>query len=134
MKITNKEQLYNFIRENTKKDTKLSSTYYLVKYLNGEMEPIYFTSFQNVFFESPCCLHEINLKAEDLEEFVKELYAEEFFEDALEFEKTMQIGNKHYEIDTPQTSLFLPNEFEIVDVFSDIDCVKWMLENIKKEN
>lgn len=129
MKITNKKELYNFIKNNIKKDTKLSSTYYLIKYNNGQLEPIYFTKFQDVYFESPCCLHEYDLKEEDLVDYVKEMYEEQFFEDALEFEKTMQIGNKHYDIDVPQTNLFLPDEFEIIEVFSDRDCVEWMLKN-----
>ena len=55
----------------------------------------------------------------------------ESFEKALAYENTMQRENKHYEIDCPQCSPFLPQELEIIDMISESECLDWLLKHEK---
>lgn len=129
--LKNKEERYNYLRNidiSSKKETKMSSVYFLVKYgKEGFIEPIYFTSYEGHFFESPCVLNSYNLNESELEEYVHDTYVKEAWEEALIYEKTMMRENIHYEIDCPQTNLFLPNEIEIIDILSESECVDWLL-------
>ena len=37
----------------------------------------------------------------------------------------------HYDIDVPQCSPFLPDKVKIIDVFSEKECLDWLLEHTK---
>lgn len=129
----NRKELYSFLDTfdwESKRETEFSSVYFLIKN-NEYVEPLYFMHFENVYFESPCELHCCNMSDEELREFVYNMYEEEVFDRALEFEKLLQRNGKHYDIDTPQVSPFLEKDFELLDVFSETECLNWLLENIK---
>lgn len=129
MEFNTKRELYNYLDNfdfDSVKDTKLSSVYFLVEYDN-HIEPIYFTHFEDVWFESPCDLHKYPLEDDIVGEYVKDMYLIKSWGDAYEYEKTMQSNGYHYEIDCPQCSPFLPDKIKIVDVFSDEKCLDWLL-------
>lgn len=129
----NREELYKFLNEfdwSSKQETELSSIYFLIQYTNN-IEPLYFMHYEDIWFESPCCLHSYPMNEDELEEYVREIYQESSFEKAFEFEKTIYKDGVHYEIDCPQVSPFLEENFEILDVFSETECIDWLLEKNK---
>ncbi len=131
IKFKNREELYKFLNEfdwNSKKETELSSVYFLIKEDDGYVEPLHFMSFEGAYFESPCDLHEYPMKDEELEDFVRDMYEEDAFEKALEYEKLFQRDGIHYDIDNPQVSPFLKENFELLDVFSETECLNWLLQ------
>ena len=142
MKFNTKQELYDYLNNfdfDSVKDTKLSSVYFLVEYdtnyagCDNYIEPIYFTSFEDVWFESPCYLSKYRLRDDEVMDFVQCMYYEDYWEDAYEYEKTMQKYGWHYEIDCPQCCPFLPSSIKIVDVFSDSKCLDWKLSQLNKE-
>ena len=129
MEFNTKQELYEYLDKfnfDSIKDTKLSSVYFLVEFDN-HVEPIYFTHFEDVWFASTCDLHKYPLENDKVMEFVKELYYEDSWQDAYEYEKTMQRDGWHYEIDCPQYDPFLPDNIKIQNVFSDSKCLDWLL-------
>ena len=133
MEFNTKQELYNYLNNfdfNSVRDTELSSVYFLVEF-NNHIEPIHFMYFEDVWFESPCCLSYYLLENKELTEFVKEIYKEDSWEKACEFEKTMQKNGYHYEINCPQCAPFLPDKIRIIDAFSDIKCLDWLLQHRK---
>ena len=133
MKIHSREELYKYLYNvdwSLKEETEMSSVYFLIKF-NNHIEPIYFMHYKDSYFESPCCLHSCDMNENELKEYVRELYYPESFEKALAYEKTMQRKNKHYEIDCPQCSPFLPQEVEIIDMISESECLDWLLKHEK---
>lgn len=130
-KTHSREELYKYLDSvdwNLKRETELSSVYFLVKF-NNHIEPLYFMHYKNSYFESPCYLHSCDMGEYDLEEYVKDIYYPESFKEALAYEKTMKRENKHYEIDCPQCFPFLPEEVEIVGMISESECLDWLLEH-----
>lgn len=133
VKFTSREQLYKWLRETDtshKKTHELSSVYYMIRF-NGHTEPMHFMHYNGVYFESPCMLRSYNIPESELDNYVKELYIPEYVEEAMEYEKTMQKGDIHYEIDNPQCSPFLPSEFSILDILSEQECLEWLITNNK---
>ena len=133
MEFNTKQELYDYLNQfdfESIKDTKLSSVYFLVEF-NDHIEPIYFMHFRDVWFASPCILYKYPLENDKVMEFVKELYQEDSLEDAYEFEITMQRDGYHYVIENPQCLPFLPDRIKIKDVFSDIKCLDWLLDQKK---
>ena len=131
IRFTDRNQLYKWLSEtdtSNKKETQLSSVYYLIEF-NGHIEPLYFMHYEDVYFESPCVLSAYSMSEIELVEYVKDMYEADAFDIALEFEKTMQRGNIHYEIDNPQCSPFLPNEIKILDILSETECLDWLLKH-----
>ena len=131
MEFNTKQELYNYLNNfdfDSVKDTKLSSVYFLVEY-DRYREPIYFTPFEDVWFGFPCYCSELILEDDKVMDFVKELYCEDSWEDAYEYEKTMQRNGYHYNIDCPQCPPFLPEKIKIIDVFSDIGYLNWFLNS-----
>lgn len=127
-----KKDLYDFLDKNNRiKNTDMGVTFFLVKY-DSKVEPVYFTRYSDVYFPSPCELRSFPMLDNELNDYVKELYHKESYETALEFEKTMQKNNIHYEVDVPQVLPFLPEEIEILDVFSEEECLEYLLKEEKK--
>ena len=134
MIINTKQELYDYLNNfdfKSKKDSPLSSVYFLVKH-DDVTEPIYFTPYEDVWFESPCEMLGIEMNEDELKEFVKEIYEEKYWEDAFKYESLLQKDGFHYDIDTPQCSPFLPDKIEIVGVLSERECMEWMLECWRK--
>lgn len=133
MKINSSEELYKYL-DNTdwdsKRDTKISSVYFLVTF-DGHTEPIYFTSYEDVYFESPCELHRFPMKEDEIEEYVKEMYDKQYLKVSLEYEKTMQRGDWHYDIDVPQCTPFLPEQLDDIKMISESECLDWILDHCK---
>lgn len=131
MKINSRNELYKYLDNldwNHKRDTPLSSVYFLVTF-NKHTEPVYFTNFEDAYFESPCELHRFPIKSDEIEEYVRELYYEDSFNNALEYEKTMQRGEWHYDIDCPQCDLFLPEQLDNIEMISETECLDWLLKH-----
>ena len=130
MEFNTRQELYDYLNSfnfDSVRDTKLSSVYFLIE-IDDDVEPIYFTSYEDVWFESPCNLYAFPLKDDDLVEYVTTMYYDGYsFEECYEFERHMQKNGWHYDIDCPQCSPFLPDKIKIVDVFSDIRCLDWLL-------
>lgn len=130
MEFNTKQELYNYLNNfdfDSVKDAKLSNVYFLVEY-DGHREPIYFMPFEDVWFGFPCCCRELLLEDDKVMDYVKELYYEDSWGDAYEYEKNMQRNGYHYDIDCPQCPPFLPDNIKIQDVFSDTGCLDWLLD------
>ena len=131
VEINSREELYKWLSEidtSHKKETSLSSVYHLIEF-NKHIEPMYFMHYNGAYFESPCMLRWYNIKDSELENYVRDMYEQDAFKEALEFEKTMQRGDKHYEIDNPQCSPFLPDKIKILDILSESECLDWLIKN-----
>ena len=129
MEFNTKQELYDYLNNldfDSVKDTKLSSVYFLVEY-DSHIEPIYFIPFEDVWFEFQCYCRKFLLEDDKVMNFVKEIYNEDSWEDAYEYEKTMQRNGYHYNIDCLQCQPFLPEKIKIIDIFSDIGCLDWTL-------
>lgn len=130
--INNREELYSYLDNldwDSKRDSKLSSVYFLVT-VDGHTEPIHFMHYENAYFESPCELHRFSMPESKLDDFVREIYEEDGYEDALEFEKTMQRGSWHYEINCHQCFPFFKKIDNIV-IISEKECLDWLITNEK---
>ena len=126
--INNRNELYDYLNNvdwESKRDTKLSSVYFLVT-VDSHTEPIHFMQYENAYFESPCDLHSFPLLEDELEDYVKEVYEEIGTEYSLEFEKTMQRGSLHYDIDCPQCFPFFDKIDNIV-MISEKECLDWLI-------
>lgn len=131
MKIINRKELYEYLNNinwNNKKDTELSSVYFLVTY-NKRIQPIYFMKYDNVYFESNCSLFRCLMSEDELEDYVREIYEEKSFHNALEYERTMQRGKWHYEISCPQCSPFLPEQLENIEMISESECLDFLMKH-----
>ena len=137
----NRQELYEWLdnqNPDVKKDTKLSSVYYLVTYNDGITNypitaPLHFLHYENSYFESPCALSHQEMKTEeDLLQYVKELYISTALEDALAYEKTLWKQGKLYEILNLQVTPFIE---EVIDIkmISERECLEWMLSHDKWE-
>lgn len=133
MLLHSKKELYQYLDNadwNLKKENKLADVYFLIKF-EQHIEPIYFTQFEDVYFESPCDLKRFPLEENELSEYVKEMYGADEFEMALEYEKLLQREGWHYEIMCWQCSPFLPEEIEVIDMISESECLDWLLKHEK---
>lgn len=131
MEFNTKQELYDYLNNfdfESIKDNELSSVYFLVEF-DGHVEPIYFISFEGAWFESPCELFKISLNDNELEHYIRSLYYSDYWGIGYEYEKNMQRNGWHYEIDCPQCFPFLPEKIKIIDVFSDIGCLNWLLNS-----
>ena len=129
--INSRKELYKYLNSvdwNSKKETKLGSVYFLIKY-NNNIEPIYFFYYEGSYFESPCFIHKTEMSKHELLEYVKNTYIKESWEESLEFENSMHKNGYHYEIDCPQCAPFLPERLEILKIMSEQECLDWYLED-----
>lgn len=133
IKITSEKEKEHYFTEQIKKD----GAYFNVKYPSGETEFIWVKQFKNWnedgsswHLEAPNCLMKYdNISLEPYyDEEEDETYESPFIHCYIE-------GNVAYEIDSPQTSPFLPEEFEIEFVTDEeIEAVKYMIEREKQSN
>lgn len=136
MEFNTKQELYNYLNNfdfESIKDNELSSVFFLVEF-DGHVEPIYFTPFEGVWFESPCNLFKIQLKDNEIEHYVKNLYYSGYWDIGYEYEKNMQRNGWHYEINCHQCFKFLPDKIKIVGVISDVECLDWLLNKSNNGN
>ena len=130
MEFNTKQELYDYLNSfdfDAVRDTKLSSVYFLVEF-NNRIEPIHFMKFEDVWFPSACELFKIDLENDKIMDYVKALYIKEYWDDAYEYEKTMQRDDCHYEIVCFQCEPFLPDNIKILATFSDAVCLKYLLD------
>lgn len=113
------------------KDTTMSSVYFLIEF-DAQVMPVYFVPFEDVWFESPCELIKFPLHDKDIVKYVRANYIQETYKDAYDFEILMQRDGWHYEIYNPQCAPFLPKNIKILDVFSDVKCLDWLLNKQMK--
>jgi hypothetical protein len=128
IKIKNGQEKKNYFNEQIKK----GGAYFNVKYTSGEKEFIWVKKFVNWnldgtdwYLESPNKL----IKHETDEESLKPYFDEEENEIYVPFEHCYVNENVAYEIDSMQTSPFLPEEFEI-EFITDIEneAIKYMIK------
>lgn len=112
-----------------KQETTLSAVYFLVKDDNNNIIPVYFYKPCDWWFASVCMLSSRTCALENVEEYVRETYEKSAIEEALIYEKMLYIGGVHYTIENFQNVISLPIELEIVDVLTETECLKWMLNN-----
>lgn len=132
IKIQNEQEKERYFNEQIKKD----GAHFSVKYPTGEKEFIWVKKFtnwnsdgSNWYLESPNCLVRYNIEGESLEPY----YDEEEGETYTPFEHCYIDGNYAYEIDSMQTSPFLPNEFEIEFITdTEIEAIQYMIKLEKK--
>lgn len=144
MKIKSRQELYDYLNNfdwESKKDSNLSSVYFLIKY-DDLIEAIYFYKHKDSWFESPCILSKFSLKDNELKEYISEVYEldeylvgqalQEALDEAYQYELTFQQNGFHYEIDNFQTSPFLPDKIEIVKAMSETECLEWLRQRYSK--
>lgn len=137
MKI-HKEELQRYIKENYHKihrETELSSVYFMITYKDGSKEPLYFYSHNGYYFDAPCVLVNIgnSLVSKKLFDFVKEQYTGDLIE-AYNYEKTMMLNGKHYDIDCPQCNRTeFPEEFDI-EPLTERECLEWLVHSKEMKN
>ena len=135
MVFNTKQELYNYLNNfdyESHKDSSMSSVYFLVKY-GKTIEPIYFTPYEDVWFESPCEVRGFPMKDDEVMKYVRTQYGSKYWKEAHEFETLMQKDGTHYDIDCPQCSPFLPEKVEIIKPLSERECLEWILENWAKD-
>lgn len=129
----NRQELYTYLDNfdfDSKKETTISSVYFLIRNGLHKPEPLYFMHYQGSWFESPCCLMKHQLDDDKVKEYVDEIYLDnEEKDEYYKFENLMQRDGWHYEIDCPQCLPFLENDIEILDVFTESECLNWLLKN-----
>lgn len=107
----NKEELNIYLRNN-------NSPIHMVTWENdGKQvtEPVHFLLFNNSWLHSGVEVRRMDIyDEEELKEYVREMYEDEFFDDAYENEKKNWIDGYLYDIDFPQCMPFLPDE--IIDI------------------
>ena len=133
-----RESLDNYLHSvdrSTKKDTPLSSVYFLIRH-NGQEMPVFFFPFEGTYFETPCVLHSCPMAEKELREYVEETYMKEAWDKAFVYEKTMLVINKHYEISCPHTSPWLHidkgHPVVVVKMLSERECLELLLEQNDK--
>lgn len=135
IKIRNEQEKERYFDEQIKGD----GAYFNVKYPSGDMEFIWVKKFRNWradgsnwHLESPNQLMKHDITNVSLEPY----FDEEENETYIPFEHCYIEGNTAYEINSWQTSPFLPEEFEVQFVTdNETDAIKFMivLETNKKE-
>ncbi|MBR1854969.1 MAG: hypothetical protein IJ794_17815 [Lachnospiraceae bacterium] len=129
--ITSREMLDAVLREidfASKKETELSEVYCLMEF-EGHVEPLLFSPFRDTFFESDCSLLAFPLREEELEGYVRYWYKKKHAKAALQYEKTMQRGAMHYEINCFQSAPFLTFPCTLLGVISKTECLDWLIQN-----
>lgn len=129
IELNSKEALYAYLNTfdfESVRDCNLASVYFLVEY-ESHIWPMHFVPFENAWFESPCSLRKFPLKDDEVANWVMSTYEDDAFADAYELEKKMQKNDWHYSIENFQCAPFLPDKIRIVDVFSDVKCLDWIL-------
>lgn len=131
IKIENEQDKDNYFQEQIKED----GAYFKVKYLNGEEEFIWVKKFNNWrddgsswYLESPNHLIKYDITGVSLEPY----YDEEDEETYIPYEHCYIEGNTAYEIDSLQTSPFLPEKFQIEFVAIDgTEVIKYIIQSEK---
>lgn len=123
-------------------NNKQSCVYGIVEY-NGIKEATYFVNYgyegEDWFLESPCQIMRYKIDDMDINEFIK-MYAEEIYgvvneEDRLktiEYLKSMTVGNTMYEIENFQYVPYLPIEVDNIEIMTEQEILRWMLEREEK--
>jgi hypothetical protein len=132
IKIRSEQEKERYFNEQIKED----GAYFNVKYQSGEKEFIWVKKFENWtsdgsnwYLESPNQLMKYDIKGISLEPY----YDEEEKETYTPFEHCYIEENTAYEINSWQTSPFLPEEFEIEFVTDDeSEAIKYMIKSEKK--
>ena len=130
VKINSRQELYEYLENldwEFKRDCDWSSVYFLMVY-NDHIEAIYFSHYQDSWFESPCVLRGFPLPDNKLREYIEERYIEKSWDEAYKYESVFQKDNYHFEIDNPQCSPFLPEKVEIIKVMSEKECLEWLIK------
>ena len=137
----NRQELHKWLEQQNpelKRDTPMSSVYYLVTYIDDTYEeeitePLYLGHINNTYFESPCTLTSIELKEEDLKNYVHITWMDYAFEDALLYVQNMFKDNALYEIHNFQCGPFI-KEVKNITMISERECLEWLLSHDRKEN
>lgn len=141
MKISNKEELFQFLETNCPRE----GSYAIITYEDGKQESIWFSVFnnwttdengvpKNWYLESPNMLFRTELAMpylDSLKAYANEIY-EEVNEDLIKELLSMVRNGCLYEIDSFQCEPFLPDKLDDIKLVSESECLDWMLENNKQ--
>lgn len=136
MEFQTKQELYDYLNSfdfDAYKDTPLSSVFFLTEY-NDVVEPLYFSAYEDVWFETDCNLLRFPLADDMVMDYVKGTYFEEDWQGAYTYESMFQQDGWHYEIENWQCTPFLPEHIKLLKVLSERECLEWLLEHDKCPN
>ena len=80
--------------------------------------------YNGTYFESPLEVRRYQMTEQELWEYVKEQYLEQYWNESFEREKKNLIDGFWYEVDCPQCSPFLPFEIDNVYPISEEEYLK----------
>lgn len=130
----NREELYKFIESvdyKEKKDHKYADVYYHIKY-NGYDAMYSFFHYKGCHFESQVYLNKWPMTENELREYIEEDYLKEAWDEIYEYEKRFLVDGYHYEIEIPHCDVYFEKDIEILDVVTEMECFRWLLEKEKK--
>lgn len=143
-KINSREELYDYLNAfdfDKYKPTKYSDVYFLICH-GSIVEPIYFTKFEDVWFESSCAVYfydidEFLTDEEYLTEYINDIYDDNLpnanAHELFKHEMLMIIDHTHYSIENFQVEPFLPETLEILKPMNERECLEWVLK-VKKHD
>lgn len=138
MKVNNKTELQHFFEKNCPEE----GSYAIVTYCDGGKEAIWISVFKdwtvdedgnprNWYLEAPNVLFRTELEEpyeESIFDYAEELY-EEVDEILIKSLMEMVIDGYLYEVDSMQTSPFLPEQLNDIKLVTERECLEWMLKN-----
>lgn len=126
----NRQEMYAYLQAfdwSSKKETRLSSVYFLVTH-DDITEPIYFFEYEGSYFESDCQLMSCDMTDEELQSYVEFQYDDDSYHEALEYERMLCRNGKHYEIISSQCMPFLQTIDAIIPL-SETECLDYLLKS-----
>ena len=129
MKINNRKELYEYLDSidySKYKESSMSDVYFIVTEEYDKEYVVTFISFEGEYFECPQQLIRIQLSDDELEYYVKDIYEDKYFKEALEYEKKFQFNGFHYEIDGYQTDPWIEKLVDIKPI-TETECFDFML-------
>ena len=131
MEFSTKQELYDYLNSfdfDAHKDTPLSSVFFLTEF-DGVIEPLYFSPYEDVWFETTCDFFRFPLADDLVMDYVKGTYFEADWALAYAYEALLQKEGWHYEIENFQCAPFLPENIKILKVLTERECFEWLFEH-----
>lgn len=133
--LESKEELYRYldwVARGIRLETAFSTVFFLVEYEN-EQEPVCFRWYEGKWHESSCMLFKEPCTEEDLIRYTKKNYNEYVFDAALEYVKSTWRDGIYYQVENNLSAPFLPDKIIILDIFTENQCIDWLLAHEDKE-
>ena len=131
MKINNREELYKYLDRidyNKYKESNMSDVYFMLKEEDSRPYVVTFLHFEGSYFECPQELIRFPLQDKELKDYIIDNYSNEYFNEALEYEKKFQLNGYHYEINGWQVEPWI-EKLEDIKPITESECLKFMLDH-----